>query len=58
MKMSEIIQQLPSNPMTNPIRSSLEASIEQFGDQEVSMEKAREIEEQVRAFYDQFQLKH
>jgi hypothetical protein len=58
MKMSEIIQQLPSNPMTNPIRRSLEASIEQFGDQEVSMEKAREIEAQVKTFYDQFQLKH
>ena len=58
MKTSEIIQQLPQDPMLNPIRSSLEASIQQFGDQEISMDKAREIEEQIRTFFGQFQLKH
>ena len=36
----------------------LEASIEQLGDQEISIEKANEIEKQVRTFFGQFELKH
>jgi hypothetical protein len=58
MKTSDIIQQLPNNPMLNPLRSSLEASITQFGDQEISLDRAKEIEGQVRAFVGQFQLQH
>lgn len=58
MKMSDIVKQLPETPMLDPYRKSLEASIEQFGDQEVSPERAREIETQVRTYFGQFELKH
>ena len=58
MKMSEIVNQLPSTPMLDQYRKSLEESIKQFGDQEISQEKASEIEKQVRAYFGQFELKH
>lgn len=58
MKTSDVIKQLPQMPMLEPYRKSLEASIEQFGDQEIPQDKMKEIEKQVRAYYAQFELKH
>lgn len=58
MKTSDILKQLPSLPMLEPFRKSLEESMKQFGDQEVSQQRASEIETQVRTHYDQFRIKH
>ncbi len=58
MKMSDVVKQLPQMPMLDPYRKSLEATIEQFGDQEIPQDKMKEIEQQVRAYYGQFELKH
>ena len=58
MKMSDIVKQLPETPMLDQYRKTLESSIDQFGDQEVSLERASEIEKQVRAYFGQFELKH
>ncbi|HVK56256.1 MAG TPA: hypothetical protein VM532_14670 [Burkholderiales bacterium] len=57
MKTSDLLQQLPKDPVLNDFRISLEANIKRCGDHEISTRSTSEIEIQVRARIDrEFQL--
>jgi len=58
MKMSHLIQQLPSDPVLVKFRKSLEAAVVEHGDHEVRDRCTNEIELHIRARLDrEFQFK-